>query len=48
MTHGYEFFDFDYVDLDDYYLDIEDFMDFVIDSEWAEIDGIYDDLSDLF
>jgi hypothetical protein len=45
MTHGYEFFDYDYVDLGDYYADIEDWADWEtgISEDWHEIAEIYDE-----
>jgi len=45
MTHGYEFFDYEYVDLSDYYSDLEDFLDWDtgISEDWSEIQSIYDE-----
>ena len=48
MTHGYEFFEFDYLDLDDYYIGDTDFwegentLDSEINELWGEIEDIYD------
>ncbi len=44
MTHGYEWlFEYDYVDLGDYYTDIEDWMDIdtAISEDWAELESIW-------
>lgn len=48
MTHGYEWlFEYDMVDLDDYYTDVEDFAwDESISEAWDEIDKIYDEYQD--
>jgi len=48
MTHGYEFFAYDYVDLEDYYTDLDDFIDIdmAISEDWAEIEQIYNEYED--
>ena len=45
MTHGYEFFEYDYVDLDDLYTDLEDFYDWEtgISEDWQAIADIYEE-----
>ncbi len=46
MTHGYEWlFEYDYEDLDDYYTDIEDWMDIdtAISEDWSELESLWPD-----
>lgn len=51
MTHGYEWlFEYDFVDLDDYYVDIDYYtedIDISISEDWAEIENIYNEYEDI-
>ncbi len=48
MTHGYEYI-YEMFDLDDYYTDFDDFMDWDegIHEDWKEIENVYEEFEDM-